>query len=102
MILGYGCSENTHKNDIYTIDIDHNKIISKPFCDISFALTDDLEIIPLESNSNALLSYSSKFYIKDGDIYFTGQDMTEGAIYRFDSKGKFLNTIGKQDVVREN
>lgn len=95
MILGYGCSENTHKNDIYTIDIDHNKIISKPFCDISFALTDDLEIIPLESNSNALLSYSSKFYIKDGDIYFTGQDMTEGAIYRFDSKGKFLNTIGK-------
>ncbi len=90
-----GCNSNVKHEDIYTIDINHNKINVDPICDISFAFTDDLEIIQLENNDNALLSYSSRFYIHNGDIYFTDQDMMNGAIYRFNSEGKFINTIGK-------
>lgn len=53
-----------------------------------------VEYIPLETTEECLLSNELQVFVGDNDIIVGDQKAQK--FYRFDSKGKFLNTIGKR------
>lgn len=94
LILSLSCCRQSVKpvSELIEIRIDPDKV--EKFIDISPMLSDSIDIIPLETTDECLLSnierltfYKGYFYILDG---------TSRNIFVFDEAGRFVRTVGKQ------
>lgn len=54
-------------------------------------LFDSIRVIPLENSDSVLLTGADRVEVRDGDIYV----LNRSRVYRFDSYGNFINTIGR-------
>ena len=75
-------------NELSIIDIDKNKISEFALSEIA----DSVIAIPLETNSNCLLSYMRKVKFSDEYIFIGDKK----SLYRFDYNGRFINKITKE------
>lgn len=83
--LIYGCT--TRKNELRVFDIEADNIKE---CALS-EIVDSVFAIPLETNSNCLISIVRKVKFSPEHIYVADKQR----LYKFDKKGNFINQINK-------
>jgi len=82
------CKQKVHSDDVIFVDIDRPEISS------IFDYFRSIELIPLETSSDALIADISKIIVH-GDRYYM-LDQPQQIIFVFDQNGKFLFKINKQ------
>lgn len=81
-------------SDTSGIEVIHVDVNSVEFStDISPFLEDDVDIVALETNEECLISAVKKIEFYKNNILIS--DRTTQKLYRFDSSGKFLNSVGE-------
>ena len=79
-------------SELTEIRIDPDKV--EKFIDISPMLSDSIDIIPLETTDECLLSSIDRLTFYKGHFYIL--DATRRNIFVFDESGRFVRKIGKQ------
>lgn len=79
-------------SELVQITIDPDKV--ENYIDISPMLSDSIDIIPLETTDESLLSNIGRLIFHKGHFYIL--DGTRRGIFVFDEKGRFVRKIGKQ------
>lgn len=91
IIVLSGCKETTVSNmGIRECVIDVNK--SQEKLDISNLFTDELEVVPLETTEECLISNMLKVQFAHDYIYVS--DQVAQCVFQFSSSGKFVRSIG--------
>lgn len=78
--------------ELIQIDINPDKV--EDFIDLSPMLSDSIDIIPLETTDECLLSDIERLTFYKGNFYIL--DATRRNIFVFDEAGRFVRKIGKQ------
>jgi hypothetical protein len=100
-MLSIACSRNKsnskaqlNKHGIVTINIPKKKIRSRPF-PLSGDYFYDVKYVPLETDTTCFLGKHSMFQIYKDEIIVSVTN-PKTSIFRFNSDGKFLNSIGRK------
>jgi len=92
VIFFIACRENYKNDNANEILIDVDNVIEK--LDISSLFEDTIDIIPLETSSNFLISDIQKIVSKNENIFIS--DRVNQVIYTFNNSGKYIRSIGKR------